>query len=206
MPKLLFITLLFIFLNTVATANNSAGALIFKANCSQCHGALGLGDGYHPSLSELGNTHLIDITKDTSKKNLSAAISRQSLHQNMSEFKPIAASISLQLVNFLQFYFENPNKAFVLLKNTTVYKLPDYLVGKATYQRRCVICHGILDDGKVRLAKHIKESFPYDLRISHISDKTINLRSDISNFEFESVMLYVKTFRTDHFDQNINPQ
>jgi len=115
-----------------ASNNHSAGALIFKVNCSQCHGALGLGDGYYPGLARLGNTNLLDITNDKSKQHLNEVISTQSNHKNIDEFKPLNASLTNELVDFLEFFYSEPTKAFKLLNNTVVYKQPDMSVGEAT--------------------------------------------------------------------------
>jgi len=219
MLNLLFRGLLITLLsNTVvyASTSHSAGALIFKVNCSLCHGALGLGDGYYPGLVKLGNTNLLDITKNTTNENLVLAIGKKSIHQQMSEFKPLTSDLNKKLVTFLEFYFKSPREAFRLLNKTVVYKLPNYSVGEATYRRRCVICHGIKGDGKGRLSKIIKNPSPFDLRQSPISDGLVRqiieeggvkqgrnstdtmpaFKNEISQFELESVILYIKNFRT----------
>ena len=85
--------------------------------------------------------------------------------------------------------------------------------GAATYQARCVLCHGTIGLGDGRMSKIIKEPPPYNLTLSRAPDEYLKQiillggepmgRSkhmppwvnELSEVQVESVILYIKSLR-----------
>jgi len=206
-----------LFSSTSLVANEStiqAGAKAFKQDCAQCHGTLGLGDGYVSNLKQrFGNTNLTENKNKKDKASLTRSLQSVS-HKAYPEFPTLNKLQVNTLVDFLELFYAKTSDAIKVLNSTHLKRLPNFALGQTVYERRCLICHGKEGDGKGRLAKIIRTPSPFDLRESYISkgllrqiieqgsaiqgrslsDKMPGFKGEMSEHELQSVMLYVRDF------------
>ncbi|MFK5892556.1 MAG: c-type cytochrome [Pseudomonadota bacterium] len=223
---LLFLSCLVYSLSANATDNSftqptlDKGATVFKNRCTLCHGNLGMGEGLLAmAIDKYPDTNLLNPKLAIDDRSLRSVIIWGGVGGHATEFSPpwgneLTWTKIESVLIFIKYLRNDTEKAIKLLAKQSSSSKPSIKMGAPLFQRRCAQCHGKTGEGDGKMAKIIKKIPPYNLTKSTLSDKDLRQiislggaaiqRSpqmppwgdELSSTELESVILYIKTLRT----------
>jgi len=195
------------------------GARVYKERCVLCHSQNGDNDGLiSSSLFNLDKPNLLEPKYSTDKQSLRNIIIWGGMKNKMRIVSPpwgndLTWGEIESLVIFIEYMREENNQAVKLQHNIIVTQKFDIKIGQQIYDKRCAICHGVLGDGKGRIADAMKAPKPINLIKSKLSDDDLKQiisyggisvsrssgmppwRGELTSIELDSVIKFIKTFR-----------
>ena len=145
------------------------GAQVFIQRCSLCHGTQGMGEGRVPlKIDSYPNTNIMLPKKAQNSEDMFDIVVYGGLLSSVDKHMPpfgneLTWTEIQSVVQFISGLRETPEEYLSILAVQDTRPSKDLMLGKNTYEARCVLCHGINGDGKGRMAKIIKNPPPYDL-------------------------------------------
>jgi len=199
--------------------NLKQGATVFNQRCTMCHGNVGMGDGLLPRMiKEYPNTNLRSNTIGTDPESIREAIiyggERGILNELMPPFGDELTWLEIEsTVMFMRLYYKDAEKAITLMGQHRITEIPNRTKGLALYRGRCILCHGIVGNGKGKMAKIIKNPPPFNLIISRSPDAYLTqiiskggeamgrspkmpiFGDELNKSDIGHLIAYIKTFR-----------
>ncbi|NWG87396.1 MAG: c-type cytochrome [Hydrogenophilaceae bacterium] len=197
------------------------GAAVFQERCTLCHGTDGLGEGIL-SLSIPGypNTNLAEVRHAKDIKSIREVIIKgagtKTIEKDMPPFGDELTLTQIDSVTeFVVLLRADLDGALKLSREASSKAQPGLRVGRAVYHGRCAPCHGNEGMGDGKLSRIIKTPPPFNLTRSRVGDSYLRgiitkggeamgrsakmppWGGDLTPSEIESVMMYIKTLRTE---------
>lgn len=197
------------------------GAKVFAERCSLCHGSDGLGEGIlSMSVKDYPETSLLEAKHGKDIASLKKVITYGGGLDNISEEMPpwgdeLTATQLDSVVMFNELLISNTEKALELLKTANASLPPSVRNGRGVFKGRCALCHGKYGLGDGKMARIIKNPPPFNLTKSRMPDDYLSdiihkggkamgrsqrmppFGGDLSESDIKSVIMYIKTLRTD---------
>ena len=196
------------------------GAIVFQQRCTVCHGSNGMGEGYLPlSIPDYPSTNLSKPQYAKTSEQIKQVLVRGRIQGSaMSPLSPPLGNdltwTEIESVTlFVETLRKNPDYALKLRKQNSNSIVLSKNTGRRIYKTRCAMCHGDYGAGDGRMARILKDPFPFDLTKSTMSDNTLDLiiknggesvgrsprmppwSGEFSENEIKSVIQYIKTLR-----------
>lgn len=199
----------------------SYGAQVFQARCALCHGSDGLGEGILPlSLPNYPSTNLLEPKNAKDRDGIYAVVvNGGSIKPVSPEMPPWGDELTLtqidSVVDFIVYMRKDLEPALKMLQKESANLPPSIKVGRAIFIGRCALCHGQTGLGDGKMARIIKDPPPFNLTLSRAPDNYLRdmitkggenmgrsprmppWGGDLSAPEIESVMMYIKTLRSE---------
>ncbi len=200
------------------------GVKVYQERCALCHGSVGLGEGLlalalkdYPDTSLLKKQSTVSATRDGIKEAILYGGSKGKLS---AEMPPWTDELTVSEVNsvteLVYSLVTDSDKTIELLQSRQQAVKPSKRLGRMLYSGRCVLCHGKFADGKGKMARIIKNPPPFNLTQSRAPDEYLfsiikkggekmgrsprmpPWGSDLNDNEINSVIIYLKSIRTEN--------